>query len=273
MGTISLSNLSSLASNWGNSPDMPIMFVGHGSPMNAIEKNNYTKTWAEVGKNLPTPNAILVVSAHWETKGTKVTAMPNPKTIHDFYGFPKELFDAEYNAPGDPELASKIVREQSKYTIEEDHKWGLDHGTWSILMPMYPDAKIPVLQLSLDKHLSPEQHFDLAHQLKSLRQKGVLVVGSGNIVHNLRMMRFNQPAYDWANEFDRYVEQKLNKKDFKSLIDYQSFGTAAQLSVPTNEHYLPMLYMLGMSDKSEQMHYFNNKMDLGSVSMRSFIIG
>ncbi len=270
-GILSLTNLKSIASGWKSSPLMPVMFVGHGSPMNAIEQNRYTKTWAEIGKNLPRPNAILAISAHWETRGTKVTAMPNPKTIHDFYGFPKDLFETIYSAPGDPKLASEILQMQSKYTIETDHEWGLDHGTWSVLLPMYPTADIPVLQLSLDRKLSLSQHYDLAKALYVLRKKGVLVIGSGNIVHNLRMMRFNEPAYDWAVEFDEYAAKNINSRDIESLVNYQKFGSAARLSVPTNEHYLPLLYVMGLLGTSDEITYFNDQMELGSVSMRSFI--
>ena len=252
---------------------MPVLFAGHGSPMNAIEDNEFTQGWKKMATQLPAPKAILCVSAHWQTRGTKVTAMEQPETIHDFGGFPQALFDVQYPAPGNPDLAGQTIELLKAVHAEPDHEWGLDHGTWSVLKPMYPDAKIPVLQLSLDYSLSPQQHFALAALLKSLREKGVLIVGSGNIVHNLGMVRWQERGFDWADEFDSKVKELIEKGDFNPLVNYSSLGKPAQLSIPTNEHYLPMLYTLGLKNKTDEVKFFNEKTTMGSVSMRSMIIG
>ncbi len=256
-----------------NSKKLPAIFVGHGSPMNAIENNEYSQNWRAIGDDLPPPKAVLVISAHWQTQGTKITAMPKPRTIHDFYGFPKELFDQQYPAPGSPQLAEEIMNSPGDYTILEDHRWGLDHGSWSVLLQMFPRADIPVLQLSLDVNLSPLQHFELAGELDSFREKGVLIIGSGNVVHNLGMAQWGQrEPFDWAKEFDEKVKSLIDHRAFRSLIDYPRLGEAARLSVPTNEHYLPMIYILALTHNDEDLVYFNDRLDMGSISMRSFII-
>lgn len=253
------------------SETMPLLFVGHGNPMNAIEDNTYSRSWREMATKLPKPKAILCVSAHWETSGTFVTAMKSPRTIHDFGGFPQALFDAQYPAPGSPEVAQETAKEVKKTTVGLDEKWGLDHGTWSVLLPMYPKADIPVLQLSLDYTQPPEYHYELAKELTKLRERGVLILGSGNIVHNLRMMKWNGGSYDWAEEFDAVAKEHIASGDHKPLIEYEKLGNAAKLSIPTNEHYLPMLYILALAGKSTPT-FFNETLDLGSVSMRSFVV-
>lgn len=248
---------------------MPVLFVGHGNPMNAIEKNEFHNKWEELGKTLPKPKAILVVSAHWLTKGTKVTAMEKPKTIHDFGGFPDELFAQQYPAKGSPELAKETQSLLTKTKVGLDLDWGFDHGTWSVLLPMYPKADIPVFQLSIDHSQGPQYHYDLAKELKALRKKGVLIIGSGNIVHNLSKVNWNGKPYDWAIEFDEKIKSCIDKEDHKSIIDYEKMGNIAKLSVPTNDHYLPLLYSLALQEKGEKVSYFNEKIDLGSASMRS----
>lgn len=254
------------------SETMPVMFVGHGNPMNAIEKNEFSDAWAMVGKQLQKPRAILCVSAHWQTKGTKVTAMPNPETIHDFGGFPDELFNAQYPAPGSPEMARETSLLVKKTKVELDHEWGLDHGCWSVLKPMFPDADIPTFQLSLDYTQPPQYHYDLAKELKELRKKGVLILGSGNIVHNLGMVQWSGEAYDWAIEFDEKIKKMILEEDHQSIIDYHKLGKAAQLAIPTNEHYLPLLYSLALKEKNENVSFFNEKAMMGSISMRSVLI-
>lgn len=268
---LSLNSLSAMANRWGNSPKMPVLFIGHGNPMNAIEDNAYSQSWRRLGAELPVPNAILCISAHWQSKGTRVTAMPNPKTIHDFYGFPKALHEQHYKAPGNPQLAQSIAEKVDITTIEMDHEWGLDHGAWSVLLPMFPDASIPVLQLSLDLKRNPQQHFELARELDFLRKKGVLIIGSGNLVHNLRYFFRSTQTFDWAVEFDEQAKKLIDQRNFQSLIHYQELGHAAAMSIPTNEHYLPMLYTLALADSEEDISYFNEDVTV-SVSMRSFVI-
>lgn len=253
----------------------PLLFVGHGNPMNAISENTFTQGWFKAGQQLKEkPKAILCVSAHWETKGTYVTSMASPRTIHDFYGFPQALFDVQYPAPGAPELAKSVREIITKTDVHEDLEWGLDHGTWSVLVKMFPDADIPVFQLSIDYTQPAQYHYDLARELRSLRNKGVLIIGSGNIVHNLRMARFdpNPPAYDWALEFDAKAKDLIDAGIHSELINYQNLGTAAQLSIPTPEHYLPLLYILGIQEEQECVTFFNEEMAFGSGSMRSLII-
>ena len=252
---------------------MPVLFVGHGNPMNAIEKNEYHNTWTEMGKALPKPKSILVVSAHWLTKGTKVTAMEKPQTIHDFGGFPDELFAQQYPANGSPEFARETQALITKTKVQSDMDWGLDHGTWSVLLPMYPNADIPVFQLSIDYSQPPQYHYDLAKELAALRKKGVLIIGSGNIVHNLGMIDWGGKAYDWAIEFDEKIKKFIDSGDHSSIINYQNMGKVAQLAVPTNDHYLPLLYSLALQKKSDTLSYFNAKCEMGSVSMRSVKIG
>jgi 4,5-DOPA dioxygenase extradiol len=250
---------------------MPVMFAGHGSPMNAIEDNEFTRGWKAAAAKLPVPKAILCVSAHWETKGTQVTAMKMPPTIHDFGGFPEKLFQQQYPAPGSPDLAGEIKHLVKKTEIALDEKWGLDHGTWSVLLPMFPKADIPVLQLSIDYTKDAKYHFELAKELAALRKKGVLIVGSGNIVHNLGMMQWKDGAYDWTIEFDTKIKEAILKEDWESLINYRKFGRAADLSVPSNEHYLPLLYIAALKDSKDKTTFFNEKNTMGSISMRSVV--
>ena len=251
---------------------MPVLFVGHGNPMNAIERNEYHKKWTELGKSLPKPKAILVVSAHWLTKGTKVTAMEKPKTIHDFGGFPDELFAQQYPANGSTEFAKETQSLITKTKVESDFEWGLDHGTWSVLLPMYPNADIPVFQLSIDYSQPPQYHYDLAKELSTLRKKGVMIIGSGNIVHNLGMIDWSGKPYDWAIEFDGIIKKYIDEKNHQAIVDYDKLGKISQLAIPTNEHYLPLLYSIALQEKNENVSYFNEKCEMGSVSMRSLII-
>ena len=253
--------------------NMPALFIGHGSPLNAIEDNEFSRAWTLMGESLPRPKAILCISAHWETVGTHVTAMALPKTIHDFYGFPPPLYEATYPAPGSPELArlaQKIVRSTR---VQLNDEWGLDHGAWAVLCRMYPDADIPVIQLSLDRTKEPAFHYELGKELNVLRKKGVLIVGSGNMVHNLRVMLWRDTAFDWAAEFDETMKQLILAGDHAAIIDYRKLGEAARLSVPTNEHYLPMLYILALQDEKDRIGFFTDRVTLGSISMRSLRIG
>ena len=251
---------------------MPVLFVGHGSPMNAIEDNEFSRAWVEAGKALPKPNAVLSISAHWETTGTLVTAMERPKTIYDFYGFPEPLYEVKYHAPGSAELALLIQRTVQKTRVRLDQAWGLDHGTWIVLCRMFPKADIPVVQLGLDRTQPPAFHYALGKELRPLRNKGILIVGSGNIVHNLGMMAWQGKAYDWAIEFDEAIKQAILSGDHASIIHYQDLGQAARLSVPTNEHYLPLLYALALQDGQERIRFFADGVTLGSISMRSLWI-
>lgn len=252
---------------------MPALFVGHGSPMNAIEENEFTRAWEKVGESLPRPKVILCISAHWETEGTRVTAMEWPKTIHDFSGFPKQLFDVQYPAPGSPEFASLVQETVYEGPVRLDFDWGLDHGAWSVLCWMFPKADVPVLQLSLDRTGAPAFHYELGTQLKALRRKGVLIVGSGNIVHNLRMINWQDVAYDWAVEFDERLKSLMLARDHESTVNYQSLGETARLAVPSNEHFLPLLYVLALQDDADDLDFFADRVTLGSISMRSVRIG
>lgn len=253
---------------------MPAIFVGHGSPMNAISENDYTQKFKQLSKEFPEPKAILMVSAHWMTRGTWITQMQNPRTIHDFYGFPKELFEVQYPAPGHPELAREIVDHIAKMSLDES-EWGLDHGTWSVLKHMYPDAHIPVLQMSLDMTQTPEYHFRLGQELQAFREQGVLIMGSGNVVHNLSQIKWgaNAVPYDWALEFDDWVQKKASQRDFKSLMDPASLSQAGKLSIPTPDHYLPLLYVLGASSSKDSLVYDIEGIQNASISMRSFRFG
>lgn len=270
--TTDISNAFKHLSNLPASERMPTMFVGHGSPMNAIEENKYSKKWQEIGEKFNTPKAILCISAHWITRGkTKVTVMEKPKTIHDFGGFPQALFDAQYPAPGSPEFAKLTIETVKKTHIEEDDKWGLDHGTWSVLMKMFPKANVPVYQLSLDLSQPTSYHFELAKELNVLREKGVLIIGSGNIVHNLGRLNFENKAYDWAIEFDKKMTSYIDNKNYQGVVDYQKLGSVATNSHPTNEHFLPLIYTLGVANKNDDLSYFNEGIEMGSVSMRSIL--
>jgi len=248
---------------------MPALFVGHGNPMNAIEDNDFSRAWTAMGKSLPRPRAILCISAHWQTDGTRVTAMPQPATIHDFYGFPQPLYEIQYPALGAPELAHSIQQAVPDPMVQLDVDWGLDHGTWSVLHRMFPLADIPVLQVSLDFKLPPAEHYQMGQQLKYLRSQGILVIGSGNMVHNLGVMAWQESAFDWARDFDARLASLIQAGDHQSLIDYHALGDHAQLAIPTNEHYLPLLYILAMQDKADKLSFFCEKVTLGSISMRS----
>ena len=257
---------------------MPVLFIGHGSPMNGIEDNAFSKTWAKLGAEIPKPKAVLVVSAHWLTNGTHITAMEAPKTIHDFGGFPQALFDVQYPAPGNPELALETSKLITSTSVGLDHDWGLDHGTWTVVRHMYPNADIPVLQLSIDYSKPPQYHYELAKELAALRKKGVLIIGSGNMVHNLRMVawdKLNEPefGYDWAQEINQVFKEKIVAGDVQSLIQYERLGSAAQLAIPTPDHYYPLLYTLGLQDKTDAIDFFNDKAVGGSLTMTSVRIG
>jgi 4,5-DOPA dioxygenase extradiol len=252
---------------------MPALFVGHGSPMNAIEDNEFSRAWQEAARQIPIPKAILCISAHWETHGTQVTAMESPRTIHDFYGFPRPLFDMQYPASGSPELANQILKMVKGSTVIPDQSWGLDHGTWSVLCRMYPEADIPVVQLSLDRTHEAEYHYALGRELAQLRREEVLIVGSGNIVHNLRLMVWEDTAFDWAIEYDANVSRWILEHDHDSIIHYEKHGEAAMLSVNSAEHYLPLLYILGVSENDEPISFFADKLWGGSLSMRCVRIG
>ncbi len=251
---------------------MPALFIGHGSPMNAIEQNEYNHSWAALGKKLPRPKAILTISAHWLTRDTRVTAMERPQTIHDFGGFPQALFDAQYPAPGSPDFAELTKKIVTKTSVQSDMEWGLDHGTWSFLLPMYPQADIPVYQLSLDYYKPMSYHYELACELRELRRKGVMIIGSGNIVHNLRVLNFSGKPYDWATEFDEKIKSYLVNKNHEGIIRYDQLGNAAKMSVPTPDHYLPLIYSIAQQENKEEVTFFNEKTEMGSVSMRSFVV-
>lgn len=270
-----LRELDQVVNSIGASHTMPALFVGHGSPMNAIEQNEFARGWQTLSQQLPTPSAILCISAHWETRGTYVTAMERPKTIHDFYGFPQALFDVQYPAPGSPQLAETTIAGINNTVVEKDLSWGLDHGCWSVLTHMYPNANIPVIQLSMNQLQAPAWHYALAGELQTLRNKGVLIVGSGNMVHNLRVMNWKTPesGYDWAVEANETMKDLIRKDKHQQLIAYQQLGTSVLQSVPTPEHYLPLLYVLGLKKEDDQLKFFNDKTIYGSISMTSMMIG
>jgi 4,5-DOPA dioxygenase extradiol len=255
----------------------PVLFIGHGSPMNGIEDNEFSSRWTQMAKEIPIPAAVLVVSAHWFSRGTKITAMDSPKTIHDFSGFPQALFDVQYNAPGNPDLAKETASLIHSTRIELDHDWGLDHGAWTVVRHMYPDAKIPVLQLSIDYTKGPQYHYDLAKELYALRKKGVLIIGSGNMVHNLRMVAWDKMevlgyGYDWALQMNDKFKNLITAGDYKPLINYESLGREAMLAIPTPEHYLPLLYTLGLKGNKDKVSFFNDKAVAGSLTMTSVLI-
>ncbi len=253
---------------------MPLLFVGHGNPMNAIAENEFAEGWRQIALTLPKPKSILCISAHWETNGTFVTAVEKPKTIHDFYGFPQKLFDVEYPAPGDPLLANETQKIVTKTKVERDFNWGLDHGCWSVVKHLYPSADIPIVEMSLDYGKPPEMHYELAKELSSLRKQGVLIIGSGNIVHNLRMINWNSTEnYEWAIEANEKIKQLVLNGDHQKLISYKNLGREVQLAIPTPEHFLPLLYVLGLKNEDDQITLFNDKTELGSISMTSLKIG
>ncbi|MDP4128103.1 MAG: 4,5-DOPA dioxygenase extradiol [Bacillota bacterium] len=249
---------------------MPVVFIGHGSPMNAIEENEYTRGWSDIAARIPTPEAILVISAHWSVHGTRISDDPNPKTIYDMYGFPQELYNLQYSPAGAPALAH--VTKELVGNAQIDNSWGVDHGTWSILTKMYPNADIPVFQMSVNQDLNAYEHFEIGKKLRLLREKGVLIFGSGNVVHNLARVNWNMDGgYDWAVEFDNYIKDKIVKKEYKDVIDYQKAGVIAELSFMTSEHFDPLLYVLGASEDADKLSILNNSCTLGALSMTSYL--
>lgn len=255
---------------------MPTLFVGHGSPMNGIQDNEFSRGWVDMVKGIDLLSAVLVISAHWLTRGTLVTAMENPKTIHDFGGFPDELFQIQYPAPGSPELAEEIKQEVESIQVHLDHEWGLDHGTWSVVRHMFPEANIPVLQLSIDYFKPAEYHYKLAQELAKLRKKGVLIIGSGNMIHNLRMLDWQNidqnVGYEWANELNDTFLKIIEQKDHTKLFNIQNLGEAGKLAIPTPDHYYPLMYTLGLQNNKDEVEIFNNHLVGGSISMTSLRI-
>ncbi|NTV89035.1 MAG: 4,5-DOPA dioxygenase extradiol [Clostridiales bacterium] len=250
---------------------MPVLFVGHGSPMNAVEDNRFTRGWSEVAARIPKPEAILSVSAHWFTQGSRITDSPKPKMIYDMYGFPEELYKVEYNAPGAPELAG-LVKAMAGQPVTVDNSWGCDHGTWSVLCKMYPEADIPVLQLSVDRNSQAAAHFRLGQDLRALRERGVLILGSGNVVHNLSRVNWEmEDGYQWANEFDRYIREAVTEGRHEDVINFGKAGKSADASVPTPDHFLPLLHVLGASNSDDTITVFNNSGTLGALSMTSYL--
>jgi 4,5-DOPA dioxygenase extradiol len=253
---------------------MPVLFIGHGSPMNGIEDTQFSAQWKKLGKEIPQPNAVLCVSAHWLTHGTYVTAMSRPKTIHDFGGFPQELFQVQYPAPGSPSIAKETAALIHQTNVGLDHDWGLDHGCWTVVKHMYPEANIPVLQLSIDYNQPANYHYSLSKELQGLRKKGVLIIGSGNMVHNLRMIawdKFDVPefGFDWAQEMNDTFKKLILSKEHKPLLDYQSLGKAALLAVPSPDHYYPLIYSLALQDDKDEVEFFNDRLVAGSLTMTS----
>ena len=257
-----------------NATRMPVVFFGHGSPMNALDSNRYTDAWRDIGRTVPRPTAILCISAHWTTRGTAVTAMASPRTIHDFGGFPEQLFAVRYAAPGQPALARRVRELLAPQAVALDEAWGLDHGTWSVMRHLFPDADVPVVQLSIDATQPPEFHYDLGRRLAPLRDAGVLVAGSGNIVHNLRLFTWDpaSPPFDWASRFDAECRRRLDAGDHGPLVAYAGLGADARMAVPTPDHYLPLLYVAGAGG-GDAVSYPVVGFDGGSMSMRSVLIG
>jgi 4,5-DOPA dioxygenase extradiol len=274
-----LQDLHSITKPLSSTLQMPVLFLGHGSPMNAIEENEFVSGFREIVKSIPLPRAILCVSAHWETRGTYVTAMEHPRTIHDFGGFPKALFEVQYPAPGSPTVAQEVKNAVSKAAVGLDaSEWGLDHGAWSVIKHLYPEANIPVLQLSIDRFQTAQYHYDLARELQSLRSKGILIIGSGNMVHNLGLVAWDKInevgfAYDWAQEAHAAMKKYILQGDHQKLIDFKSRGKAFDLAIPTPEHYLPLLYALALQTGSDDIMLFNDKPLAGSLTMTSVRIG
>jgi 4,5-DOPA dioxygenase extradiol len=273
-----LDQLLNIDLNLGSTAKMPVLFLGHGSPMNAIEENEFVEGFRNIAKTIHKPRAILCASAHWETRGTFVTAMEKPGTIHDFGGFPKSLYEVQYPAPGSPELANETKSLIKTTNVGLDEKWGLDHGAWSVIKHLYPNADVPVIQISLDYHQTPQYHYDMMKQLASLRKKGVLIIGSGNMVHNLGMVAWNKfntdnYAFNWALEASDKMRTFILNGDHKQLINYRCHGKAFELAIPTPEHYLPLLYALALQDEHDEINLFNDKAVAGSLTMTSVKIG
>lgn len=273
-GMTKLDQLQSFSQKFSNTERMPVLFLGHGNPMNAIEENQFVQGFRNVGKEVPKPNAILCISAHWLTKGTKVTAMEMPQTIHDFGGFPQALFDVQYPAPGSPELAKETQQLLSPTQVDLDDSWGLDHGAWTVIKHLYPNADVPVIQMSIDYSQPAQYHFELAKKLNALRDKGILIIGSGNIIHNLRLVDFaninkENYGYDWAIEAREITNKLLLDGNYEALVQYEKLPKAVQLAIPTPDHYLPLIYTLGLQQKGESISLFNDKLLAGSLSMTS----
>ena len=272
-----LQNIKKWADQLSLTEIMPVLFLGHGSPMNAIEENEYVRGFRDISKTIQTPKAILCISAHWYTQGTKLTAMETPTTIHDFMGFPPELYDVQYPAKGEPDLARYTQSILDKGLAELDDKWGLDHGAWTVIKHLYPAANIPVVQMSIDYTKPPQYHFELAKQLQILREKGVLIIGSGNIIHNLRMIDWpnfdkDNHGYDWAVEARATINKYLMDGNYAPLLNYEQQGAAFKLAIPSPDHYLPLIYTLGLQQKREGIELFNDKLLAGSLSMTSLKI-
>ncbi len=271
-----LNDLNKINASPESSGIMPALFLGHGSPMNAIEENEFVAGFRKIGEAIPKPKAILCVSAHWETRGTYVTAMKNPKTIHDFGGFPKALYEVEYPAAGSPQLAMETQQLISSTEVSLTESWGLDHGAWSVIKHLYPGADVPVIELSLDYTQSGQYHYDLAKQLASLRKNGVLIIGSGNMVHNLRLIAWDKMnsnyAFDWATEANERMKAYILSDNHTDLIKFSSQGRSFELAIPTPEHYLPMLYVLALKNEKDTIRLFNDKPIGGSLSMTSLLL-
>jgi 4,5-DOPA dioxygenase extradiol len=251
---------------------MPLVFVGHGSPMNAIEDNRYTRSWREMAREIPMPESIISISAHWYTKGTKIMNEESPKTIHDMYGFPKQLYEILYDVPGSPKLAANAKNLITKESVF-DNSWGIDHGTWSVLVHMYPKRNIPVFQISIDAAAPAQAHYQIGKEIKSLREQGVLLFGTGNIVHNLHLVdwRIEDEGFDWAYAFDDYIKDNIENGNHENIINYQSLGEVAALAVPITDHFNPILYILGASDRDDKISVYNNSCMMGSLSMTSYL--
>lgn len=273
-GIVGLSSLEKWTDRLSKSTKMPVLFLGHGSPMNAIEENEFVSGFRDQATKTPTPKAIICISAHWFTRGTKVTAMAMPKTIHDFGGFPEVLYQVQYPAPGDPALAKETAQLLAPIAVNEDHHWGLDHGAWSVIKHMYPKADIPVIQMSIDYTQPASYHFDLAKRLATLREKGILIVGSGNIVHNLGLVDWANVnkvdhGYDWAVEARSKINHWMTQGDFSPIVQYEKQGRAIQLAAPSPDHFLPLVYSLGLKSATDELSLFNDKLLAGSLSMTS----
>ena len=255
-----------------NMSKMPVVFIGHGSPMNAVENNDYTKTWKAIARRIPKPKAIICISAHSYTQGTKVMNEENPKTIYDMYGFPQELYEVIYDSPGEPQLA-KTAKELITRDSVYDNSWGIDHGTWSVLVHMYPERDIPLFQISVDAYAPPEVHYQIGKELATLREEGVLIMGSGNIVHNLRLVDWNMgnKGFDWAYEFDDFIHDNVINSSHDNILKYEDLGEAAKLAVPTPDHFYPFLYALGATNKEDKVSVYNKSPELGSLTMTSYL--
>lgn len=274
LAAMKLKELETVTRDFSVTEKMPVLFLGHGSPMNAIEENEFVRGFRAIGKDIPKPTAILMISAHWETRGTFVTAMEHPRTIHDFGGFPQALFDVQYPAPGSPALAKETKELIKKVQVGLDDMWGLDHGAWSVVKHLYPNADVPVIQMSIDYTQNAQYHYELAKELAALRNKGVLIIGSGNMVHNLGMISWDKLntdsyGYDWAIEANDKMKQFILSDNHKELINYRSQGKAWDLAIPSPEHYLPLIYALALKDKNETISFYNDKPVAGSLTMTS----